>query len=592
MAYFKKIVTHKIFWAIVGITIFGTFFRAYHFEDWMHYQLDQARDFRIVHAAMEYGPGELPLQGPRAAGSFLRLGPLLYYLEYGSAVVFGDTPAGSIVIILILNIAAIPLFYVFLRRFFNWQMAVGLTGIFAASLFMIVYSRFGWNPTLIPFFIILFGYALLRTNDCVNTHAGWWLVIASFALAFIANMHFIAFVTVPIMAVIYLMWTRPWISFRYWFLAIVVFVFLNIPLIVNDIKTGGDNVIEFVDVVMERGSGEEDTHTLVDKTVKNIGAHTQYYWLILTGDQFAGLPELKGSDVRCEYDCRRGLVRGVLSALMIFLGVVSWVFLYRTEENSQKKDFLRLCLVWGILVFAVYTPLAYDIAPRFFLLNAPLMFVLLGFIPVAIAREHKKPGYIFAIVVISACIVTNVFFTVRYFNELSHAASDASFDLTYNDRILKEKTRITLEQMELVVDWMESYYKKNDYPLFVESQPEYKRAFWERVDVRGIPRDSVPGDLSPLYREGNYFIIIRTQSDQEDFLAKYLIGMDIVEKKNFGTLMGYTLKPKEAFITNEKKTFKPEERDPKFSKGVQPRYLWRQVFEGCTYNESTDKCEK
>ncbi len=69
----EHILRHRWIYALSVVIAVGAFLRLYHFEDWMHYQLDQARDFRVVYAAMEYGPGELPLQGPRAAGSFLRL---------------------------------------------------------------------------------------------------------------------------------------------------------------------------------------------------------------------------------------------------------------------------------------------------------------------------------------------------------------------------------------------------------------------------------------------------------------------------------------------------------------------------------------
>ena len=587
----KNILKNKIFWIVLGITVVGFFLRAYHFEDWMHYQLDQARDYRIIHAAIEYGPGELPLQGPRAAGSFLRLGPLLYYLEYGSALVFGDTPAGSVMIILILNVLAIPLFYVFLRRFFDWKLSAGLTGIFAVSLFMIVYSRFGWNPTLIPFFMILFAYALLRVTDD-DEKSGWWLIGASGALAFIANMHFVALVTVPIIAVIYFIWTRPKVGLKWWFFAVLFFVFLNIPLIVNDIKTGGENLVEFIDVALNRSGGDdENTHNIVDKVVRNIDAHTQYYWLILTGDQFAGLPELKGSDIQCGYDCRKGLVRGVLSFIMIFFGIVGWVWLYITEEAVKKKNFLRLVLLWGVIIFVVYIPLAYDIAPRFFLLNAPLMFVMLGFVPKAIGVEYKKPGKIIAVVLVVLCVISNLFFVSRYFGELAQASANEDFLLDYRDRILKEKTRVTFEQMMNITDWMESKHKENGYPIFMYGQPEYKRAFWERIDVRDISRDHIPKDLNPIYKQGNYFIVIRTQSDQDGFLENFLKCLNIEEKKNFGTLTAYYFSPKEECITDDKKIFQEKSRDPKFSKDVQPRYLWRQVFEGCTYNQKTDKCE-
>ncbi len=587
----KKILKNKIFWVVLGIILLGAFLRAYHFSDWMHYQLDQARDFRVVHAAIVYGPGELPLQGPRAAGSFLRLGPLLYYMEYGSALVFGDTPAGSVMIILILNILAIPLFYMFLRRFFEWRLSAGLTGIFAVSLFMIVYSRFGWNPTLVSFFMILFAYALLQVTDN-DKNSPWWLVGASGALAFIANMHFVAFVTVPVIAIAYFIWTRPKVGLWWWLLAVVVFVFLNTPLIVNDIKTGGENFREFIDVALNRSSSKEDTHNIVDKVVRNIDAHTQYYWLILTGDQFAGLPELKGSDVQCGYDCRKGLVRGVLSFMMIFFGIVGWVWLYRVEESVKKKNFLRLVMLWGIIVFVVYTPLAYDIAPRFFLLNAPLMFVLLGFVPKAINKEYEKAGKIFALVVVTICIVSNLFFVSKYYQELSQAATNENFTLDYRDRILKEKTRTTFSQMMNVTDWMVEKYEQNKEPIFLHAQAEYKRAFWERIDVRDIPRYHIPGDLDYLYNKGNYFVIVRTQSDQESYMSKFLKKMDLIEKKVFGTLIVYQLKPRAEYITDEEKEPEEKSRDPKFSKNVQPRYLWRQVFEGCTYNTKTDKCEK
>jgi hypothetical protein len=591
MTHLKHLLTNKVFWIIFTITILGAFLRAYHFEDWMHYQLDQARDFRVVYAAMEHGPGELPLQGPRAAGSFLRLGPLLYYLEYGSALLFGNSPAGSIVVIYCLNVLAIPLFYLLVRRFFTWKIAAGLTGVFSVSLFLIVYSRFGWNPNLIPFFMMLFAYALLRINDQNNKHAGWWFVLAAAALAFIANMHFVAFITAPIIAGVYFIWTRPWIRWQYWFFGFCVFAFLNIPLIVNDVKTGGQNVQEFIDVVLDRGSDEESSHNLVDKVVKNAGLHSQYYWIILTGDQLAGLPELKGSDIQCGYDCRNGLARGVIAFLFLITGVGCWFWLYIVETDSDRKNFLRLIAVWWTVVFLVYTPLAHDIAPRFFLLNAPLMFILLGFILVAVAKENKKIAKILAVFLIGFCITSSMFFVVKYFNELSRAATDANFEITHHDRILKEKTRITLGQMETIVDWIESKYAQNNYAVFVESQPEYKRAFWERIEARGIPRDHVPEDLDPLYRQGNYFIIIRTQSDQEKYLDKYVPGLDLIEVKSFGTLTGYYYSPNPEFVTDEKKVFAPEQRDPKFSKGVQPRYLWRQVFERCTYNQKTDKCE-
>ncbi len=575
----KNLLHNKIFWIVFLVIAVGAFLRAYHYADWMHYQLDQARDFRVVHAAIEYGPGELPLQGPRAAGSFLRLGPLMYYLEYGSALVFGDTPAGSVAIVLILNILAIPLFYVFVRRYFDAVLSCGLTSIFTVSLFLIVYSRFGWNPNLILIFTLLFIYALLRTNDSVNKHAGWWLVVASIALAFITNMHFVAFVTMPLIAIIYFIWVRPWIALRYWILAIGVFLFLNIPLIINDIKTGGENATVFIDVVLDRGGeGDQLSHSLLDKFVYNIGQHTQFYWMILTGDQLAAIPELRGSDLQCQYDCRHGLVRGVLSLLMLFLGVVSWVFLYYTESDQQKKDFLRIILVWSVVLFLVYTPLAYDLAPRFFLLNAPLAFVILGLLPCALMAEHKKFGRILGIIVVSLCVACNLYFVARYYDELSRAATEPTLVIAHHDRILKEKVRVTYEQMQIITTWMTTFYHANQQPIFFDAQLEYKRAFLEILSRKDVLKDGF-SSCNTIYAQGNYFIIIRTQSDQNDMLTKFAPCLDIAEKRIFGTLTVYRMVQKQSAVTDQEKKDFIDERDPDFADGVQKRYLWRQIFE-------------
>ena len=170
---FKKYKFILIFFLILSL---GFFLRAFKFSDWMHYQLDQARDFRIIHSAIKYGVGELPLQGPKAAGNVeiksetgkyddtttLRLGPLFYYLEFVSALIFGNTPAGSIILILVFSFFTIPLFYLFSREFFNRKISLVLMTIFSVSVFFVTYSRFGWNPNLMPFFMLLSMFCLLQ----------------------------------------------------------------------------------------------------------------------------------------------------------------------------------------------------------------------------------------------------------------------------------------------------------------------------------------------------------------------------------------------------------------------------------------------
>lgn len=584
----SRVFRGKVAWMLVVVIAMGAALRLYHFKDWMHYQLDQARDYRVVHAAAVYGPGELPLQGPRAAGSFLRLGPWLYYLEYASVVVFGDTPAGSVAIVTLLNIVAIGLFFAFARRVFDFWVATGVAAIFAASLFLVSYSRFGWNPNLLVPFTMLLCYALVRVSDNDDARSGWWLVVAAGALGFLMSAHFVAFVTMPIVGVAYLAWTRAWPHWRYWAVAVALLIALNVPLIVNDVKTGGANARAFADTLISRGGigndsdeegAEKDTarHTLTEKIVRNTGQHVQYYWMIVTGDQMAGLPTLSGNDVRCDYDCRQGFARGIAATVLLVAACAVAAARYRRTRCNREKDVIRIVALWAGVVFAFYTPLAYDLAPRFFLLVAPVAIIAAGFVAQGAVWFAPRYGKFVAVILLGTCVAANMVFVVRYFGELRAAPMDPRASIVHRDRILKERVRVTFGQMMAITDWMEGIHRANGEAVFIHAQPEYKRALWERIDVRGIPRDPIALDLSPLYRKGNYFVVLRSQSDQEAFLEKFLRGLTVEEKKEFGTLTAYYLRAKPELATDEEKIFGPDRRDPVFSDGVQVRYLWRQI---------------
>ena len=574
-----KIHGNKYILFLLIIIAVGTFLRGYHFGDWMHYELDQARDFRIIDAAITYGPGELPLQGPRAAGSFLRLGPLFYYLEYGSALIFGNTPTGTAMIVLILSILSIPLFYVFARQFFNKEWSLGFTMLFAVSLFLVTYGRFAWNPNPVPFFTLAFLYCLLRTVDRTEKRRGLWLILASLAIAFLINMHFLALAAMPLVGIIFLLLTRPQIALSSWMIAIIVFLFLQTPLIVNDIKTGGDNVKEFIAVIVNRSEGNK--HTLIEQVTKNITQHVENYWIILTGYQNVELPTVgtQGEgvlDVRCDHMCRQNLPVGIIALVFFGSGVFSMILLWVKEREKQKKHFLLLIAIWFVIIFLSYTPLAFDLSPRFFLLTSPVAFFLPGFIFTLFFHSGKRKSIAWIIIAIFA--LTNLLFIGQYFSQLSRADHDQTLTIG-TDRILKEKTRMTRMQEEAIVDYMEARYNENHFPVFMHGQAEFKRAFWERIEFRNIPRDHIPQSFNPLYRQGNYFVVIRTSADQKAYMEKYWDAFNLIDMKNFGTLSLYYISPKEEVITHDAKIFPKENRDPQFSPGVQVRYLWRQVLE-------------
>jgi hypothetical protein len=132
-----------------SIIALGIFFRTYHFSDWLLFEIDQTYDTRIISPAIENGIENLPLLGPTAGGGrALRLGPAFYYIEYIGASIFGDTPVGHALPVLILSILSIPLFYLFIRRYFNTRVSLALLAIFSISAYLVLYGRFSWSPNV------------------------------------------------------------------------------------------------------------------------------------------------------------------------------------------------------------------------------------------------------------------------------------------------------------------------------------------------------------------------------------------------------------------------------------------------------------
>lgn len=568
---------------LIGIVfVVGIFFRSYNFTPWLHFELDQARDALIIEAAIENGAGELPLLGPRAAGTMLRLGPAFYYIQYLGAKIFGNTPQGIAYPTLLLSIFSLGIFYLFTRRYFEKNMAIGLMALFSCSLFLITYSRFAWNPNMLPFFGILFFYSLLRVVDEDEKKRGWWLVISSVALSFLVQFHFLALVAAPLIGVIFILIKRPRINFLFWVASIALFLFLNMPMIINEIKTGGDNSAQFFLAITEKS--DETPKTWPEKISENYLQHSSGYWTILTGSQDVvffdidlSSKEKFGFDIKCNQDCRNHLAKGMASFILLTLSIFSLIIALKTEKDTTRKDFLILNALWFGVVFVIFLPISFDLSPRFFLISAAVPFVFLGLLIGESTRLLKINKNIAGIILILIFVASNVVFDLRFFRQLSLAQSE-NIEIG-TDKILKQKTRITLKQQSEIINLMENAYKNNGYPVLFNAQSEFNRSLTFLLDMRKVPRDNI--EKSKVYKNANYFTIARTQSDYDKYIRKYEKKFAIEERKEFGTLTIYQLKQKEEFITDEnisKKHLVREVSNYDSSKNAK-RYMWKEIFQ-------------
>ncbi len=566
------------------LTLAAFFLRAWHFSDWLHFELDQARDIQVVLPALENGPEELPLLGPRAAGTFLRLGPAFYDLQYVSGLLFGPTPAGTAALFMLLSAAFIPLLYCFLRTYFTKPVSLGLTGLAAVSLFLVVYGRFAWNPNPLPFFLVLGWWGLLKASrEATLGRQTAWLMLSAFGWGVATQLHFLAFVTFPIILLLYLVFRRPPLRAKAVLFAAGVLALLYLPVVLNDLETGGANVKEFVAAVTEK-SGESERR-LPEKIVKAVGVTVNGYWMMLSGYQYAELPGLdlrgQGWNITCDWDCRRGVGWGVLAA--VFLGLGFYRMLRRTfvlkAEQAGKKDFIVLMLIVQIVSAGLFISLAFDFSQRFLLLVAPLPFVFLGLAWETLRRFSRRSMEInlavfgLGMIGLALLITHNLLAVAERFTEYRRAPYE--FFEIESDRVLKERTRVTLEQQELVADHIARFRIENRWPVYLHAQSQHLRALSFLVEERGAAVRSADWKMERVYLEGWYFLVYRTQSDRDALVSRYLDRFDIAEERDFGTLTLYRLAPKDSAVTDIREVIQPAEVSNKPAPGVPARYTWK-----------------
>jgi 4-amino-4-deoxy-L-arabinose transferase-like glycosyltransferase len=569
----STILEHKYFFLIfLLILAVGLFVRTYQFEPWLHFELDQARDAKVIDEAFSGSFWDLPLLGPKAGGTFLRLAPGFYYLQYGSGLLFGHNPAGISWLVAILSFLTLPLLYLFLRRGFNQKISLSLMALASVCVFLVLFGRFGWNPNLLPFFLTLGFYALLRAVDKDNEHPTRWFLLAAASLAFATHFHFLAFLAVPVITIVFLLIKRARFSMRAWAGAILVVGILYLPMILNEVKTGGTNTSEFFGAITEKSTKEQ--HTFIEKAIRNVAELGQASVVVLTGYEGATFPSVlvnaKEWGTVCDSRCDKGKWYGVLGVLFVLLSTFALLRRWWKARNWVEADFFLLSGIWLAVAFVLYLPLSYAVAPRFYLLIAPLFFVLLGCL---VSSEWiNKRSTLVGVGIIMLLVLSNAFFLHGRLDELRRAGTEAVESRP--DRILKERVRVTFEQQEAIAQFLKDKQEESGYPIYMASEPQHQRALKYLLERDGVVTDGLK--LSNLYLEGKYFLVLRSSERLDDRIAKYIGVYTIGDTTKFGTLTVVELFPKPELVKETRQDFSVPEKQA--DSKAPPRYTWREFF--------------
>jgi len=426
------------------IIFFAIAVRLYHFSDWLYFAMDQARDAMLVRGAFEGGISNLPLLGPRAAGTFLRLGPIFYYFQYLSAKIFQSTdPAVLAYPDFLFSVLSVPLFYFFLRNYFRKISSLLGTAIFAGSFVAVQYSRFAWNPNSIPFWMLLTFFSLLKFSQSKSEKQKYaWLAMMAIGWGAASQLHFLVFVTLPILVVAFLVWNGD-ISKLGWkkicFVLLVLFL-IFLPVILSDLKTGGDNVKQFAFALKNKPQAE---YSFSQKFFQNFINHGNYYTLFPTS-----------------YISRTGKASMLAGIVLIFATLLKMFWKLKEEKDEKKKSFLRVVFVWFFGFFFLLVPFAFQVRPRFFFPVFFLPFIFFAFwFDWALGWKKKKYlGKSLATVVFLAVLAFNTEATAAWFTSLAKEKDPEPW--LGRMLVIQQFQNVTASQLENLAGYLRERSKK------------------------------------------------------------------------------------------------------------------------------------
>ncbi len=512
---------------LVLVILGGVFVRVYNFEDWLYFKADQVRDAKLATAAFENGPGELTLLGPRAAGTFLRMGPAFYYMQYTSTKIFNSIePHVFAFPDLFFAILSIPLLFYFLKHFFSSRNSLFLTAIYSFSFIMIQYARFAWNPNSITFWGLLFILGLYKASQSENGKIGGrWLLVVALAYSVASQLHFVSFVGYPIVA--FLFWIKYFpkkINWKYWVGAVLIGLFFYIPVIVSDVYTKGDNLNQFIYAVTAK---TDSGGTSLFEKMKQISIS---FSMFLTS-----------------FGHKDSVVSAWGGTALIVLGLAVLIYLWRKSKN--QRSFLGLILIWFLVFVALQLKTDTSLKPRFFMPIAAIPFIFLGLIYVWLDKFKNK---------VLKGVVSFSFAVILFLNfnglKTTHDYYQSQDKESVNRKIfLKQHDAKVLIQHKLATEYMASEVRKTEKIACFYSAADYERTyeFLFKVYHPDVRYDRISKAFEDK-EACQYFSIVTT--DNEKLIGNnYKDYFDFAGSEKFGRIQVWNAIPRDNFMNYEKK---------------------------------------
>jgi len=302
--------------------------------------------------------------------------------------------------------------YFIVKELFNKKIALISTIFLSFSSVLIDFSRFSWNPNLLPLFVLLTIYFAIKSLQTNKWH--YFFLLGAF-LSFSIQLHYLALFLIPAIGIIFLSSlykksVKQLISqFHNFLISVLSFIIFSSPLIIFDLRHNFLNSKLFLALFKSSGTSF---------TSKINSFFDSFYYLNF-------------------YSFNINLNKFFIYVLLVFLFIILFTLI---KKSSNLKTFLLIFFI-TIVGMSLYNGPKH---PHYFGILFPLYFVIISYFLASL--NQSSFGKIMIVFFISGYIFLN--FQKYYFlrnqpnNQIAHAEKVAQF---LDKKIGKEKFNFAVQ---------------------------------------------------------------------------------------------------------------------------------------------------
>lgn len=452
--------------------------RVYRFEDLLILKSDQARDALTIWRILFEKTADLPLLGPQVGGSLLQLGPIYTYLQIFSVKVFGAHVAAIGYPDLFFGIMTPIALYFLLSIFFRKCISISLSAIASVSYFLVLFSRFAWNPNSLPFFMALLMLVILLMMESSGRKRILLMSTAGILLGVISQLHLFAFLVSGGMFSIFFLWVffsrdANRISIKEAIGIGVIIILMNFPVILNEYTSRGAGLL----AGYEKKESVDRHSSIIQNVLVVVSETLEAYWLTLTGIypvEFFEYSPKKG--LSCNDECRSQMGTSVISLGLLLSGIALLVKRLQKEKESARSIKYKLIASLIISCSVVLLVFSQQVVVRFYLAIIPLFLLLIGFVIEAFLEQRNIFLKVIGVVLIMGSLFSNAVESIGYINNLQQA--QFSSEKTKKDLRFGEESKVTLVQLRALAREVERIVPKEDKLLITGDSKTVKSLYF------------------------------------------------------------------------------------------------------------------